>query len=103
MNGSLNAVSSLIDVLVFPHSYDSPSCVDQLNVGRPVPPYVRLQFGQPPITIGLRHGAMDGALMPETAVDEYGYSQSGESDVNALATTHNGQVDTKPTSPPPQF
>jgi hypothetical protein len=103
MNGSLNAVSSLSDVFVFPHSYDCPSGVDQLDIGCPIPAHVRLQFGQPPITIGLRHSAMDGTLMPEAAIDEYGYSLSCESDINTLATTHNGKVDTKSKSPSPQF
>lgn len=66
-----------------PKAQHGPAIRFQRRVVAPIARDVGIQFQLPPLAVGLRLRAVEGAAMPEAAVHEDGDAASGEQDVGA--------------------
>ena len=87
--------------LVLPRPYHAPSGLFEGLVDRTVSGHVPSELGLPVIGVGPRLIAVDGAGMPEAAVDEHGDPDPGERDVHPHYAPRNAkrQVLAEPQSP----
>jgi hypothetical protein len=70
---------------VFPGPDDLPTSLSQLRIGIPVSAPIGLDLLTPEVRITGGPGCVFWAAVPETAIDEDGYSCSREGDINAPA------------------
>jgi len=80
--------------LVLPEPQDQPSSLGEPAVGIGVTLTIGLELRRPPRAVGSRVSLMDGAGMPEAAIDVDGDPLSGKHHICAAPHTRNrGQVD----------
>lgn len=70
---------------MFPGPDDLPTSLSQLRIGIPVSAPIGLDLLTPEVRITGGPGCVFWAAVPETAIDEDGYSCSREGDINAPA------------------
>lgn len=75
--------SGIAGVVVFPESEHGPAVCFQGSSDSGVSRSVRRDLLVPVVAIGRRAGAVDGASVPEAAIDVYGDPPSGENDVGS--------------------
>lgn len=70
---------------MLPDADYSPSSRVQTLVRVPVAVHIGRKLGDPPVPVGLRHGRMLRAAVPEASIHVYNYASPGEYDVGSPA------------------
>lgn len=88
--------------VMFPDPDHSPTQLSQRPVHSPVPSDIALELERPIVRVGLRWLAMEGAGVPEAAINENRNSQRCKRDISSdnLATVRDGKVLPKSKSEP---
>jgi len=84
-DGLLDSIGRRSDVLVLPHSDDGPSFGHQRRIGSSIASNVRIELVSPPFAVGLRHGSMLGASMPEASIDHDDHPRRSKDDIGPNA------------------
>lgn len=88
---------------MFPDPYDLPPLRLESSIRVDVPFAIRFQFLSPPLGIILRDRAMDGATMPETAIDENSDLVSRQGDINRSTGSRDRHMQSKASAHPPDL
>lgn len=84
---SFDPICSKREVFVFPDADDRPARPHEASVGVPIPSDISVDLGSPPNGVVRRTRPVNGAVVPETSIDEYRDAGTGEDDVDGAAAS----------------
>ena len=91
---------SLFEILMFPESYDVPSCFSESFIGVPVASLILVDLCSPVGSVLLWPGPVGRATMPEAAVDENCHAFPRENNIDlSVNTGENASLYTVPEPP----